>query len=94
MSTPSTSGALEAVDRILNRGGDADDVLRLVVAHEQLHADPRQQHAADHLEVGQAHQVGGERRERRHQHDHADDYLFRIDAAYERLYKGVYDKPD
>jgi hypothetical protein len=26
------SGALEAVDRILNRGGDADDVLREVVA--------------------------------------------------------------
>jgi hypothetical protein len=36
MSTPSTSGALEAVDRILNRGGDADDVLRQVVA--ALHA--------------------------------------------------------
>jgi hypothetical protein len=33
----STSGALEAVDRILNRGGDADDVLRQVVSalHEQ-----------------------------------------------------------
>jgi hypothetical protein len=30
MSTP--SGVLEAVDRILNRGGDADDVLRQVVA--------------------------------------------------------------
>jgi hypothetical protein len=28
----STSGALEAIDRILNRGGDADDVLRQVVA--------------------------------------------------------------
>lgn len=28
----STSGALEAVDRILNRGGDADEVLRQVVA--------------------------------------------------------------
>jgi len=25
------SGALEAIDRILNRGGDADDVLRAVV---------------------------------------------------------------
>ncbi len=37
MSTPSASGALEAVDRILNRGGDADDVLRQVVAalHER-----------------------------------------------------------
>ena len=38
MSTPtSTTGALEAIDRILNRGGDADDVLRLVVAtlHER-----------------------------------------------------------
>jgi hypothetical protein len=37
MSTPSGSGALEAVDRILNRGGDADDVLRDVVAalHER-----------------------------------------------------------
>jgi len=33
----STSGALEAVDRILNRGGDADDILREVVAalHEK-----------------------------------------------------------
>ena len=33
----STSGALEAVDRILNRGGDADDILRQVVAalHER-----------------------------------------------------------
>jgi hypothetical protein len=33
----STSGALEAVDRILNGGGDADDVLRKVVAalHEK-----------------------------------------------------------
>src|SRR5262249_13209020 len=29
-------GALEAIDRILNRGGDADDVLRAVV--ERLHA--------------------------------------------------------
>lgn len=28
----SASGALEAIDRILNRGGDADDVLREVVA--------------------------------------------------------------
>ena len=28
----STSGALEAIDRILNRGGDADDILRQVVA--------------------------------------------------------------
>ena len=28
----SATGALEAVDRILNRGGDADDVLRQVVA--------------------------------------------------------------
>jgi hypothetical protein len=27
----STSGALEAVDRIVNRGGDADDILREVV---------------------------------------------------------------
>jgi hypothetical protein len=38
-STPSSaySGALEAVDRILNRGGDADDVLRAVVTvvHEK-----------------------------------------------------------
>lgn len=33
----STSGALEAIDRILNRGGDADDILRHVVAtlHER-----------------------------------------------------------
>jgi len=37
MSTPSGSSALEAIDRILNRGGDADDVLRAVVAalHER-----------------------------------------------------------
>jgi hypothetical protein len=34
------SGALEAVDRILNRGGANDDVLRAVVAvlHERLFA--------------------------------------------------------
>jgi hypothetical protein len=34
----SHAGALEAIDRILNRGGDADDVLRQVVAvvHERL----------------------------------------------------------
>jgi hypothetical protein len=34
------AGALEAVDRILNRGGDADDVLRGVVAalHERVFA--------------------------------------------------------
>jgi hypothetical protein len=34
------SGALESVDRILNRGGEADDVLREVVAvlHERLFA--------------------------------------------------------
>jgi hypothetical protein len=33
----STSGALEEIDRILDRGGDADDVLRQVVAtlHER-----------------------------------------------------------
>jgi hypothetical protein len=31
MSSASDSGVLEAVDRILNRGGDADDVLRDVV---------------------------------------------------------------
>ena len=33
----STDGALEAIDRILSRGGDADDVLRSVVAalHER-----------------------------------------------------------
>ncbi len=37
----SFSGALEAVDRILNRGGDADDVLRQVVAvlHERAGFD-------------------------------------------------------
>jgi hypothetical protein len=34
----SQSGALEAVERVLNRGGEADDVLRQVVAilHERL----------------------------------------------------------
>jgi transglutaminase-like putative cysteine protease len=31
------SGALEAIDRILDRGGDADDILRQVVS--TLHAD-------------------------------------------------------
>ena len=32
------SGALEAIERVLNRGGEADDVLRQVVAilHERL----------------------------------------------------------
>jgi hypothetical protein len=37
MSSGRTSGALEAIDRILSRGGDADDVLRDVVAvlHER-----------------------------------------------------------
>jgi hypothetical protein len=36
----SSSGALEAIDRILNAGGDADDVLRAVVGvlHERLDA--------------------------------------------------------
>jgi hypothetical protein len=34
----STSSALEAIDRIMNRGGDADDVLRLVVAALQERA--------------------------------------------------------
>jgi len=32
MPSARTSGALEAIDRILNRGGDADDVLRAVVS--------------------------------------------------------------
>ncbi|MBA2462635.1 MAG: hypothetical protein H0V45_12865 [Actinobacteria bacterium] len=34
----SHAGALETIERVLNRGGDADDVLREVVAilHEQL----------------------------------------------------------
>ena len=38
MSADSYRGALEAVERILNRGGDADDVLRAVVAslHERV----------------------------------------------------------
>jgi hypothetical protein len=41
MRTPSTSGALEAIDRILNRGGDADEILREVVAvlHERAGYD-------------------------------------------------------
>jgi len=36
--TQAVRGALEAIDRILNRGGDADDVLRAVVdvLHERL----------------------------------------------------------
>jgi len=35
MTSSSSSGALEAVERILNRGGEPDDVLRQVV--EALH---------------------------------------------------------
>jgi hypothetical protein len=37
MSSTSPSGALESIDRVLDRGGDADDVLRDVVRvlHEQ-----------------------------------------------------------
>jgi hypothetical protein len=36
--TSAHTGALEAVERVLNRGGDADDILRAVVAilHERL----------------------------------------------------------
>ncbi len=34
----STSGALEAIDHILDRGGDADDVLRQVVVALHEHA--------------------------------------------------------
>ena len=30
--TPEEAGALDAVDRILNRGGDAQDVVRAIVA--------------------------------------------------------------
>jgi hypothetical protein len=38
VSADTYRGALEAVERILNRGGDADDVLRAVVAslHERI----------------------------------------------------------
>ena len=32
MSADASRGAIDAVDRILNRGGDADDVLRAVVS--------------------------------------------------------------
>ena len=32
MTSPSSSGALEAVERILNRGGEPNEVLRQVVA--------------------------------------------------------------
>ena len=32
MTSPSSSGALEAVERILNRGGEPDEVLRDVVS--------------------------------------------------------------
>jgi hypothetical protein len=40
MTSPSSSGALEAVERILNRGGEPDDVLRAVVStlHERTGA--------------------------------------------------------
>jgi hypothetical protein len=34
------AGALEAIDRILNRGGDADDVLREVLAAVHEHGTP------------------------------------------------------
>ncbi len=36
--TGAYTGALEAVERVLNRGGDADDVLRsvVVILHERL----------------------------------------------------------
>ncbi|MEP6813851.1 MAG: hypothetical protein ABI990_12740 [Actinomycetota bacterium] len=34
---PSTSGALDAIERIVDAGGDADDILRQVVA--SLHGD-------------------------------------------------------
>ncbi len=38
MTTDAHRGAVEAVERLLNRGGDADDVLRAVVSvlHERL----------------------------------------------------------
>jgi hypothetical protein len=38
MTSPSSSGALEAVERILNRGGESDEVLRAVVIalHERF----------------------------------------------------------
>ncbi len=38
MSTDTYRGALDAVERILNRGGDADDLLRAIVAvlHERI----------------------------------------------------------
>jgi hypothetical protein len=40
MTSSSSSGALEAVERILNRGGEPDDVLRQVLAalHERTGA--------------------------------------------------------
>jgi hypothetical protein len=40
MTSPSSTGALEAVERILNRGGDNDEVLRQVVdtLHERAAA--------------------------------------------------------
>jgi len=38
MSRPTPTGALEAIERIVGRGGDADDVLRDVVAALHDHA--------------------------------------------------------
>jgi len=38
MTSPSSSGALEAVERVLNRGGEPDEVLLAIVAalHERF----------------------------------------------------------
>ena len=41
MTSPSSSGALEAVERILNRGGEPDEVLRQVVSALQQRTGAR-----------------------------------------------------
>ena len=47
------------------------DVAALLLGKQQLDADPDQDHAAGKLEIGQRHQVGGERRQDDHEHDDA-----------------------
>ena len=41
MTSPSSSGALEAVERVLNRGGEPEDVLRAVVETLRQHTNAK-----------------------------------------------------
>ena len=65
MTSPSSSGALEAVERILNRGGDADEVLRQVV--EVLH-ERTGSWVAITVASGVRASAGGEKPENRRRH--------------------------